>query len=335
MKKCMICDCDKNESEFNVEHIVPKALGGSLTICICEKCNSYLNENADRYLINFYNILKYIHRIPDRNTKKIKHPIGTVKTNEGNIKYYYDEKEDKSKSIHFSKEIFTLENNIIHYTGDPSIPPNKVIKMLKKFASRNKVNITEQNIHKFKKSLEKPKIIETEVIETVNVSLGFETSNGKISRPLSDKGIIKIAYELGCYFLGELYLEDSVGKKIRKCILGKKDMLSINNYINEKCDIKNNLYEKILIKSIFRNVDNESLGQIRITSIKKLPTHLIAIIKEENKLCAYIKLFDDESFCITISEDSEKYENIKKMCSVAMYAGTKAIDKEPYEIKYI
>ena len=43
MKKCIICNTEKEEDKFNIEHVIPESAGGSFEIDnVCEECNSLL-----------------------------------------------------------------------------------------------------------------------------------------------------------------------------------------------------------------------------------------------------------------------------------------------------
>jgi hypothetical protein len=51
--KCIICEQDKDVSQFSVEHVIPEAIGGVLTIDnVCKECNSHLGTEVDIHLIN-------------------------------------------------------------------------------------------------------------------------------------------------------------------------------------------------------------------------------------------------------------------------------------------
>ncbi|WP_225369345.1 HNH endonuclease [Methanobrevibacter arboriphilus] len=45
----MLCETSKEDREFNREHIVPKQLGGSLTMKnLCKDCNSKIDDELDK-----------------------------------------------------------------------------------------------------------------------------------------------------------------------------------------------------------------------------------------------------------------------------------------------
>ena len=49
MKKCILCETDKEDNEFNKEHVIPKQLGGSLTIE--NLCKTVIPNSAMKYFM--------------------------------------------------------------------------------------------------------------------------------------------------------------------------------------------------------------------------------------------------------------------------------------------
>ena len=70
MKKCIICEKIKNNKDFNKEHIIPEAIGGSLTIdTVCKECNGKLGNEIDSKIINDFLIKGQIVENEIKNKK--------------------------------------------------------------------------------------------------------------------------------------------------------------------------------------------------------------------------------------------------------------------------
>ena len=73
MKKCIICGELKKENEFNIEHIIPEALGNkSLKIDnVCVNCNSKLGSKVDKYITTgfFMELVRMCNNVGGKNNK--------------------------------------------------------------------------------------------------------------------------------------------------------------------------------------------------------------------------------------------------------------------------
>ena len=71
MKKCIICGELKKENEFNIEHIIPEALGNkSLKIDnVCVNCNSKLGSKVDKYITTgfFMELVRMCNNVGGKN----------------------------------------------------------------------------------------------------------------------------------------------------------------------------------------------------------------------------------------------------------------------------
>ena len=74
MKKCIICNTEKEEDKFNIEHVIPESAGGSFEIDnVCEECNSLLGSTIDNNFLDNFFVKVYLSKF-DIKSKKGKLP---------------------------------------------------------------------------------------------------------------------------------------------------------------------------------------------------------------------------------------------------------------------
>jgi len=68
MKECIYCRCQKDETEFSLEHIIPQFLGGVSapdkfkTRDVCKTCNSNLGLFVDASFEKNFLVYNILHR---------------------------------------------------------------------------------------------------------------------------------------------------------------------------------------------------------------------------------------------------------------------------------
>lgn len=71
MRKCIICLKEKNENDFDIEHIIPESFGNKkLTInCVCKKCNNKIGTEIDAKNSNasFYKLIRSFEKIKGKD----------------------------------------------------------------------------------------------------------------------------------------------------------------------------------------------------------------------------------------------------------------------------
>ena len=203
-KKCIICDELKDASLFNEEHIIPESLGNSkLKIYdVCAECNSRLGSKVDCALTN--NFLSEIYRNQNKiagKNGKIPNPFRHGKTETGEPIIVDDD---------FKPRLVKTQLKFDEKTGKMFVKGGDINKMInaanKKLKRLKKPLLTEKQIEELKNNTkvvyENPKIQYEIIVDINKLSLAF----------------MKIAYEFGYKYFGQVYIQDSVAQEIRKII---------------------------------------------------------------------------------------------------------------------
>lgn len=105
------------------------------------------------------------------------------------------------------------------------------------------------------------------------------------------KGILKIMYELGCYWLGHEYLNDPIGKNIRQALRDQRDTTQLGKVhgLRGKIGLKNILPE-------FAFWDH------------KPASHIAFLFHSQEMLTIYVRIFMTFEGIVTISENTESYQ---------------------------
>ena len=289
--KCIICKEERNDA--TEEHIVPKGIGGSLvTYRVCKECNDKLGRRVDSELVNdwFMELKKFKHEIRGRRNK-VKDPfgIGTLKNDPDRNVIFGADKNGKP-SIKVAPKI-EIENDKIIVNVDPKERFEDIkIMVNKKLKRLGWYTLTEEQTKNIKKTLEGR--------STNNGSLEILVQKEIIENP-PFKGFVKIAYELGFYFLGEDYLNDATGKTLLKFIL---DTDPIEELIPKKYKIEGEVLlidHSSDIKKRFKLLNNN-------TNI-----HILAIFKTKHIIAVYIRLFSTYEGIIFISRTPDQYDDFE------------------------
>lgn len=287
MKECIICREKKSDDKFNVEHIIPESLGGKLKIQnVCEKCNSISGRKIDKYLTN--NIISEMSRFNlgiVGKSRKLPNPFkeGTLVGGEGES-VICDEKLQPTVNTFVKAEKELNEFTIIADSEE------KVYNIIRKKMKRlGRDNITDEEISamiiKIDEEHFKPKIKYSSVLKLNLIELA----------------IIKIAYELSYYWLGEAYLSDSQSIKISSIlfsyitedkIINTEEIIgiiptSLSSTLNTKC-----------IENVFgKSLSNEDLNSLHI---------MVLQVKDERLYCC-VSIFGDFNYWVLVSEKASEY----------------------------
>jgi hypothetical protein len=214
MFTCIFC-MQRVEEELNsVEHIFPDSLGGTLTIKnVCRDCNSHLGSYVDGPMINNFLIemkRKFLE-IPGKSGA-VPNPFenATDSTNEKQ-KYRWKFGNEESQEIKVTTLVNTTKGDDGSYKMNITVDqskPEEVEEIIGKFLSRAE------------KRGEKLEISDRAVSYTQRrPTFKYEHQFDLLCY---QRAILKIAYELAYLFIGEEYLQDSVGNRIR-ILLSKQD----------------------------------------------------------------------------------------------------------------
>jgi len=221
---CIICLKDKPERTGSGEHVFPYGLGGSFTIHrVCETCDNRLGDFADGPLQKQYDLLQRRielglkgHRgsVPDPVGDAIKKPIPHP-TERGLMVRVIREPDGETRLESVTKSDF-----IITYKDDGSLQsigpsPDTVV------APKDNDRIPMLVRSALRKRDVRDEAIIAEVTKQFIASL--ETSNSDIvvavdvpmNRGGHQMGLLKIAYEMAWYWLGDEWLDDSIAAAMR------------------------------------------------------------------------------------------------------------------------
>lgn len=282
MKTCIICNKEKEEIQFNIEHVIPESIGGALTInSVCTDCNSRLGTEVDIHLINHLTVRDscFNHKIRNKDGKVPEPSISNGfldKDQRQRVKYKFDEDGkpiEVFRTPYVEKDFKSGKVKIILDVKDK----DNLQTILNKITDRNKLpRISKEDIEKnsFTGTVEKPIIHVSNYFDIVQFHRGF----------------FKIIYELAWLWLGNEYLKDETGKIIKECMFDNN--LTKDYY--KKYPIKGNL-NFITEKSLFMNYDE--LGYC----------HTAIMIDDLDRIIINLKVLDVLEGTVVISNRRSNY----------------------------
>ncbi len=300
--KCIFCLLEKPIEEFTREHIFPESIGGSMYLknCVCKSCNSFLGSNVDGYLTDHYLIQmrRLLYRLPGKSGE-IPNPLenGTLLNESGQkVKYILNE-DGKPKELYLIPSIEKKTNGgsiKISITID-SKDKNKLPEMLNKSIKRSGSN----------KELKPDDIAKQLKIEEIKNPKIFV--NAKVDIVNYQKAILKIAYELAYYWLGESYIDDPLAILIRSAILDQSD----STHWGEKYKIRGRI-------GLFKEDAVSTFGSYLETS------HIAFLSRSQNNLACYIRIFTVFEGIIAVTESAHLYPNFQdKFIEIESVTGNK------------
>lgn len=215
MKRCIFCMKNKEDKEFNKEHIILEALGGKgnedMCFNVCTSCNSSLGTRVDAALLNqcITKYIRYTFKIKGKNGvpnpfKNIELPyantplVGEIKVNkEGKINGF----RAKHQLLKFGKNILIVgpKKGFAGYVNS-QLKQGGFPQLLEKEILENKIDLGE------------PKIPYIEYVE-------FTEEMKKEYLVYAFPTMLKMAYEYCFSILGEKYLMDPLANKIRNFLM--------------------------------------------------------------------------------------------------------------------
>lgn len=310
--RCIICKVDKSNEEFNKEHIFPESIGGNITLnCVCIVCNSTLGHKVDSYLVNhkFIQCERLLLGISGKSGK-IPNPLeeGYINSSNKKIKYIFDAGKPK--------ELCTFPDIKINCIGNEEIE----IRVEADKKERDKLPLL---INKKLKRLGLPELSKKEIdkIQNTQALPGYRPwihYPWEIDIFRYQRAILKIAYELAYYWLGESYLDDKVGELLRLCI---SDPALEGNWIR-----KYPLAARIEFIGERKNLwfpwkdDNDH--------------HIALIDKVNRRIVCYIKIFNVFQGLITISISPTLYPKFSNKF-IAINAQTKEMRESDLDIELL
>lgn len=307
MSKCLICRENKNDKDFNDEHIIPDSIGGKIHYSgICKECNQKCGEKIDVELTDNVLVMwareKYnlkgkkekrycaLERLKFKN--KAEKPVKMIKKENGE----YELKEP----AYVEKDIEIEGRLNISFAGEDK---EEVINLLMKKLEREKISkekineIYSEIVEKEKNIVEIP--LERGKLEVILTD--FENRREVTARKKMDLGklnlaLLKIAFE----FLAKQDMDFAVSDEAK--IISNL----IFQYINAKNENeKNNILEKVRNKNeLYHEVTDLNRRNDCIEIIKNFEkelhenlistdNHIIMAIYAKDEIIVIVKIFSN------------------------------------------
>lgn len=272
MKTCIVCRKEKNI--FNIEHIIPDSVGGTLKIdSVCSECNSQLGAKIDKHLVNhFFCIVK-------REALKLKSQNGIIPNSFDS--HFFSSKDDSAQRIKFDKTSNTFI--VIPKIDDKgaSFDPTD-IENIKKFIKKHKLDANKAKVETINE-------LKGEIcIDTVKLSIA----------------LLKIAYEFAINEVQQ-YFEDEKAKKISTIICDIAYRKSQSNILDASgINFRTSLIKSDVFAPFEKYIDINSDNHLIIMFSSK-KTGLICNVKIFDMIFFSVQLSEQEYDIETIIFENE------------------------------
>jgi len=231
----MICIFCLNDRPPSIEHVIPLALGGTITTDrVCSQCNSALGSRVDAALINFlpvkirrgdlaiagrravpsqFDLLEGDHEIVGSNGRK--------------IRTSYDPRTGKldHRSLYHSEDVVLPDGRKLRRISIDARDASQIPKIIQRERKRHHLPPLA------------PGELEREAANFVVESVQNPQVNVKITASFAflPHALFKIAYELAFIWLGERYIFDPRAKQLREAICSNNPAStdSLAGYVQE------------------------------------------------------------------------------------------------------
>ncbi|MGR6342355.1 HNH endonuclease [Priestia megaterium] len=284
--RCIICK--QLKENLTEEHIFPDAIGGTLTLKnVCKECNNKLGHSVDHHLVDNWFIQAERLSLKLRGKSgKLPNPLGNgvLKENPKQKVRYHFNSDGNPREVylvpHIEKETKDDDTEIIKISIDRK-DKDKLPGIINKISKRyGKPELSYEQI-------EKQVHEETILTPSIEMQLTMDIVQYK-------RAILKIAYELAYYWLGDEYFNDSIGERIRKCILDD----NFSEDFSSSYSIKSSI-DLIGEQSIFNFRDEEPKN------------HIAFMIVDGHQINCYVRIFSIFEGLIQVSEEADKYSNFE------------------------
>lgn len=210
---CIVCLSKKSNAEFSKEHVFPEAIGGHLAIgTVCKICNNKLGSTVDHWLIDHFFVQSERMLLGIGGKKgQVPNPLrrGTLADGSNRKVIYEVDVSGTPQSLRVETQKSSAMSNrgteIISFSFD-AFNKKECVTAVNKYLERNGyMPLSKEEINEAKKRRQ---------IASPQISI-----NKNIDLIEYKRGVLKIAYELSCHWLGDEYLKDSDGEPIRTCLL--------------------------------------------------------------------------------------------------------------------
>lgn len=251
MKKCIICNTEKEEDKFNIEHVIPESAGGSFEIDnVCEECNSLLGSTIDNNFLDNFFVKVYLSKF-DIKSKKGKLPklwpkLPTRKNPKIKGIPQYNPYNNQFQGWKYNSAIIEL-NGSKHLVFDSK---EEIDDVLRKFSD------TELDKDDIREKFYNENYLEEHQELPINWTIKLDDLFFEA---------IKIAYEFASYVIGDDYLDDSFAVEFRDILLNssKYNMEDIDKYFfNFNCE--ESPFNETLHSIFLMNVDDSLVVSINL-----------------------------------------------------------------------
>ena len=289
---CIVCMTVKQSRTSGGEHVVPYALGGSFTIDrVCLDCDNRLGNSADAGLVNLTTIerrrveLQLAGQsgvVPDPVRRTLKRKLVGVH----DPKHRLVLREGLQPGEVVAKTLPHVEFAAQHF------PEGMLIQATRVYIDPSDADKAEMLA---KSALRKAGIKDEKAVE--GIAREFAASlepveylhEFKISVPVRvgghQQGLLKIAYELAWYWLGDTWLDDPTAVAMRDSLNGRIP--------------KTKLFGKLL--------DDPKAGVFAVDGDPRV-VHFAYVAPFENRLVLFVHIFDLVAAGFVVASDAMKYE---------------------------
>ena len=215
----MICIFCMGEHPPTSEHVIPLAIGGTITMNrVCRQCNSEIGARVDSALVDFFTVRI---RRADLGVGGRSGPPSKFDLLEGTHSLVGER--DRRIQVKFNGADNRLELKSVYHSENVVLPDGTSVRRVT-IDAEEKEKIP-KIINRERKRLGLPPLSDEEIqkhasefsVETINnpqINVRVTTSFAFLSHAM-----YKIAYEAAFLWLGERYLEDPLAEKMRTAIL--------------------------------------------------------------------------------------------------------------------
>lgn len=299
-KVCIICRKVKKDKEFNEEHVIPEAIGGTFTInSVCRECNSNLGRLVDIWLTNNLISNKYRKKYKLKGkTGKIPPVLKGHTVHEGKKLAYEWDGCNKPRLFYYTVPKIDSVERLISVSGSDLSEGKKVLEKARKKHFPNK-QFAKIEVKEFDKNINVK-------ISSDRIYNSIKEMPAKLQMPL-----LKIAYEFAVETIPE-YFNDNMAVDISKILENNEvDKATKNNYcIFERIDNMISISENSHLLHLF---SMNQKGFMCLACSISIFGVLDATIKLSDK---YYDLTNKNTVLITdVSENKHELHKIKDFIS--------------------
>lgn len=284
--RCIFCLEDRPGS---VEHVFPKAIGGTLTFDrVCQSCNSMLGTRVDAALSDSFMVRGRRAELGLAGNSGVPPALHEILLGVHEL----DGKPDQRIEVTFNKATRKLELRTLHHASDVTMPDGTKARQI--VVDTRDVDQIPKIIQRERKRHGLEPLPEEQLAEEVRKFTGNSITIAKptllIKRTYDESflrhALAKIAYELAFLWLGERYLDDPSAVVLRAAI----------------CDPSSNSIDGL--PAWFG--DAEVCEVLQFWSADK-NHHLAYAFPSESRIALVVRVFDIHAAAVWVTQDAARY----------------------------